>query len=54
MYGNFDVLQAIVLAGGQLANIGAHGTRAARCGQAGWSHNMTLTTRLVDTVMTPM
>lgn len=50
----FDVCQSIVAAGGRIANVGVHGKSVELRLQALWSHNITLTTRLVDTVTTPM
>ena len=51
---SFDICQAIVAAGGHLANIGVHGAPVTLNLDKLWSHNITLTTRLVDTVTTPM
>jgi alcohol dehydrogenase len=51
---SFDVCQAIVGAGGHIANIGVHGKPVQLNLDKLWSHNITLTTRLVDTVTTPM
>ena len=51
---SFDVCQAIVTAGGHIANIGVHGKPVQLNIDKLWSHNITLTTRLVDTVTTPM
>jgi alcohol dehydrogenase len=51
---SFDICQAIVAAGGHLANIGVHGKPVTLNIDRLWSHNITLTTRLVDTVTTPM
>ncbi len=50
----FDVCQRIVAAGGRIANIGVHGKPVQLELERLWSHNITLTTRLVDTVSTPM
>ena len=50
----FDLCQSIVTAGGRIANVGVHGTSVELRLQTLWSHNITLTTRLVDTVTTPM
>lgn len=50
----FDTCQAIVAAGGHIANIGVHGKPVQLNLERLWSHNITLTTRLVDTVTTPM
>jgi len=52
--GTFDVCQKIVAAGGHLANIGVHGKPVQLSIDKLWSHNITLTTRLVDTVTAPM
>jgi alcohol dehydrogenase len=51
---SFDTCQAIVAAGGHIANIGVHGKPVQLNLDKLWSHNITLTTRLVDTVTTPM
>ena len=51
---SFDICQAIVTAGGHIANIGVHGKPVQLNLDKLWSHNITLTTRLVDTVTTPM
>jgi alcohol dehydrogenase len=50
----FDVCQAIVAAGGRIANIGVHGKSVELHLERLWAHNITLRTRLVDTVTTPM
>ena len=50
----FAVCQAIVAAGGHLANVGVHGVPVQLDLDRLWSHNVTLTTRLVDAVTTPM
>lgn len=50
----FDICQSIVAAGGRIANIGVFGTKVDFHIEKLWSHNITLTTRLVDTVTTPM
>jgi len=50
----FDVCQDIVAAGGHVANVGVHGMSVTLKLEKLWSHNVTLTTRLVDTVTTPM
>jgi len=50
----FDICQAIVGAGGHLANIGVHGKSVELHLERLWSHNITLTTRLVDTATTGM
>ena len=50
----FDICQAIVAAGGHVANIGVHGKPVELRLERLWSHNVTITTRLVDTAATPM
>lgn len=50
----FDICQSIVAAGGHIANIGVHGKSVELHLEKLWSHNVTITTRLVDTVTTPM
>lgn len=50
----FDLCQDIVTAGGHVANVGVHGKSVALKLEKLWSHNVTIRTRLVDTVTTPM
>ena len=50
----FELCQAIVTAGGHIANIGVHGKSVVLHLETLWSKNITITTRLVDTVTTPM
>lgn len=50
----FELCEVIVAAGGHLANIGVHGKSVTLHMETLWSHNITITTRLVDTVTTPM
>jgi len=50
----FDICQAIVAPGGRIANIGVHGKSVELHLERLWAHNITLRTRLVDTVTTPM
>jgi alcohol dehydrogenase len=50
----FAVCQAIVAAGGRIANVGVHGKPVELHLERLWDRNITLTTRLVDTVTTPM
>lgn len=50
----FELCEAIVSAGGRIANIGVHGKSVTLHLETLWSHNITITTRLVDTVSTPM
>ena len=40
--------------GGRIANVGVHGKPVTLHLEKLWDHNITLTTRLVDTVTTPM
>jgi alcohol dehydrogenase len=49
----FDICQSIVAPGGRIANIGVHGKPVQLHMEKLWSHNITLTTRLVDTAATP-
>jgi alcohol dehydrogenase len=50
----FDICQSIVAAGGHIANVGVHGKSVELHLEKLWSSNITITTRLVDTVSTPM
>jgi len=50
----FDICQAIVAAGGRIANVGVHGKPVELHMEKLWDRNISLTTRLVDTVTTPM
>jgi alcohol dehydrogenase len=50
----FDICQSVVAAGGHIANIGVFGKSVELHLERLWSQNVTLTTRLVDTVTTPM
>ena len=50
----FDLCQDIVAAGGHIANIGVHGKPVMLKLEKLWSHNITITTRLVDAVTTPL
>jgi alcohol dehydrogenase len=50
----FDICQAIVAAGGRIANVGVHGKPVTLHMEKLWDRNISLTTRLVDTVTTPM
>jgi len=52
--GTFDICQDIVAAGGHIANVGVHGKPVSLKLEKLWAHNITLTTRLVDTVTTSM
>lgn len=50
----FELCQEIIAPGGVIANIGVHGVKADLHLEKLWSHNIAITTRLVDTVSTPM
>ena len=50
----FELCESLVGAGGTIANIGVHGKSVELHLEKLWSHNITITTRLVDTVTTPM
>lgn len=50
----FELCQEIVAPGGTIANIGVHGKKADLHLEKLWDRNITITTRLVDTVSTPM
>ncbi len=50
----FAICQSIVAAGGHIANIGVHGKPVELHLEKLWDRNIGLTTRLVDTVTTPM
>jgi alcohol dehydrogenase len=50
----FEICQDIVAAGGHIANIGVHGKSVELKLNKLWDRNVTITTRLVDTVTTPM
>ena len=50
----FQICQDIVAAGGTIANVGVHGVKADLHLETLWSKNITITTRLVDTVTIPM
>jgi alcohol dehydrogenase len=50
----FELCQYLIAPGGVIANIGVHGVKADLHLEDLWSKNITITTRLVDTVSTPM
>ena len=50
----FELCEAIIGAGGCIANIGVHGKSAILHLETLWSKNITITTGLVDTYSTPM
>ncbi len=54
MAATFDICQKIIGAGGRIANIGVHGTSVTLHLEKLWSQNITITTRLVDAVTTPL
>lgn len=50
----FNLCEDLIAAGGTIANIGVHGVKVDLHLERLWSRNVTITTRLVDTVSTPM
>jgi alcohol dehydrogenase len=50
----FELCEKIIAPGGTIANIGVHGRCVDLHLESLWAHNITITTRLVDTVTTPM
>ena len=50
----FGLCEELVAPGGVIANVGVHGTKVDLHLEQLWSRNVTITTRLVDTVSTPM
>jgi len=50
----FELCQSLIAPGGVIANIGVHGKSAELHLEKLWAHNITITTRLVDTVTTAM
>lgn len=50
----FHLCEEIVAAGGTIANVGVHGVKVDLHLEKLWDRNITITTRLVDTVTTPM
>jgi alcohol dehydrogenase len=54
MVPTFDICQAILAPGGHLANVGVHGKPVSLHMEKLWDRNISLTTRLVDTVTLPM
>ncbi len=50
----FELCQAIVAAGGVIANVGVHGSKVDLHLESLWDRNISITTRLVDTAATPM
>lgn len=51
---SFQICQDIIAPGGIIANIGVHGVKADLHLEKLWDRNIAITTRLVDTVTTPM
>ncbi len=50
----FELCQSIVAPGGVIANVGVHGKAVELHLEQLWGKNITITTRLVDTISTPM
>jgi alcohol dehydrogenase len=50
----FELCEKLLTPGGTLANVGVHGTKVDLHLESLWDRNITITTRLVDTVSTPM
>ena len=50
----FELCEKIVAPGGTIANIGVHGQKVALHLERLWDRNISITTRLVDTVTIPM
>lgn len=50
----FELCEEIIGPGGTIANIGVHGSKVDLHLESLWDRNITITTRLVDTVSTPM
>ena len=50
----FELCAQLVAVGGTIANIGVHGTKVDLHLEKLWDRNISITTRLVDTVSTPM
>jgi alcohol dehydrogenase len=50
----FELCQSIIAPGGHIANVGVHGKSVELHLEKLWAQNITITTRLVDTVTTPM
>jgi alcohol dehydrogenase len=51
---SFITCENIVAPGGTIANVGVHGVKVDLHLERLWAQNITITTRLVDTVTTPM
>jgi alcohol dehydrogenase len=50
----FELCEELIAPGGTIANVGVHGVKADLHLEKLWDRNITITTRLVDTVTTPM
>jgi alcohol dehydrogenase len=50
----FNLCEDVIAPGGTIANIGVHGKKVDLHLERLWSRNVTITTRLVDTVSTPL
>jgi alcohol dehydrogenase len=50
----FELCEDLIAPGGTIANIGVHGAKVDLHLERLWDRNITITTRLVDTVSTPM
>ena len=50
----FQLCEDIIAPGGTIANVGVHGAKVDLHLERLWCHNITITTRLVDKVTTPM
>jgi alcohol dehydrogenase len=50
----FELCESIIAAGGHIANVGVHGKSVNLHLETLWSKNITITTRLVDTITTSM
>jgi alcohol dehydrogenase len=51
---SFELCESIIAPGGTIANVGVHGVKVDLHMESLWDRNITITTRLVDTVSTPM
>ena len=51
---SFELCEKIIAPGGTIANVGVHGTKVDLHLENLWDRNITITTRRVDTVSTPM
>jgi len=50
----FELCESIICPGGHIANVGVHGKSVELHLESLWAKNISITTRLVDTVTTPM